>query len=128
MKETTKSEPTNIGLSEDAHVKLKRLQEDGHFAQMADAYRFAIALALNMGVTPPDLPGTRANIFGVATIDPEREIFTAIASLLNTGDEPIYRLAERLADFGVQELFRRAESGKLDISTILLEADRRVAA
>ena len=127
MNDTSKLEPTNIGLSEAAHAKLKRLHEDGHFAQMADAYRFAISLALAAGAKPTELSGSRANIFGVATIDPEREIYTAIKSLVDTGDVPVYRWAERLADWGIVEIFSRAENGKLDISSIILEAEGKVA-
>ena len=114
-------EPTNIGLSELAHTRLRRLKEDGHFGEMVDAYRVAVALALASGVQPPELPGTRSNIFNVGTVDPDRELYTAIKTLLSTGDIPVYRWAERLAEWGVTELFRRSELG-LNISDLLLEA------
>ena len=44
------TEPTVTGVSEKTHAKLKRLKEDGHFREMADAYRFAIGLALAQGI------------------------------------------------------------------------------
>lgn len=116
-------EPTNIGLSEGAHANLKRLHEDRHFGQMADAYRFAISLALANGTIPGPLPGARSNIFGVATIDPDRELYTAIKLLISVGDVPVYRWAERLADWGIEEMTRRADAGKLDISEILDEIE-----
>lgn len=116
------SEPTMIGLSERTHPLLKRLKEDGHFAEMADAYRFGIALALAHGVIPGDPPAPRTTIFSVATIDPDREIATAIRAIMDTEDMPVYRWAERLAEWGVCELARRAEAGEIDVAALLDEA------
>lgn len=116
-------EPTNLGLSEKAHIKLKSLEADGYFGMMADAYRFAISLALAKGVQPTEISGARQNVFGVATIDPDREIYTAIKTIITTGDIPVYRWAERLADWGVLELARRAEGGSLNVGEILSEAE-----
>jgi|SRR5690242_15100107 len=70
----TVQEPTNIGLSEATHAKLKRLKEEGHFREMQDAYRFGIGLALAQGVIdPPELSST-TTVFGVATIDPDQTL------------------------------------------------------
>lgn len=118
------TEPTNIGIGDSAHSKLKSLCEDGYFNQMVDAYRFAIALALAHGVIPTDISGSRQNVFGVATVDPDKSLYTAIKTLIDTGDVPVYRWAERLADWGVVELSGRADEGTLDIGQILEEAER----
>ena len=117
-------EPNQIGIGEVAHAKLKKLYEDGHFAQMMDAYRFAIALALAQGVTPSEITGSRQNVYSVATIDPDQSLYTAIKTLINTGDISVYRWAERLADWGVMEMSRRADEGTLDIGQILEESER----
>lgn len=116
------SEPTMIGLSEKTHPVLKRLKEDGYFAEMADAYRFGIALALAHGVIPGEPPTPRTTIFSVATIDPDREISTAIQALMDTEDLPTYKWAERLAEWGVIELSRRAEVGEIDLTSLVSEA------
>lgn len=116
---STTVEPTNLGLSDQAHSKLKRLYEDGHFLQMVDAYRLGIALALAHGVIPPEPPSPRATIFGVATVDPDREMFSAIKLSMDTGDIPIYRWAERLAEWGINELSRLAEGGEIDFDSLL---------
>lgn len=121
MSATSVAEPTMIGLSEKSHAVLKRLKEDGLFAEMADAYRFGIALALAHGVVPEDPPPPRTTIFSVATIDPEREIGNAIRTLIDTKDIPIYRWAERLAEWGVTELARRSAGGDIDFGSILEE-------
>ncbi|MBN3815617.1 hypothetical protein G3N57_02915 [Paraburkholderia sp. Se-20369] len=122
MSTTPAAEPTMIGLSEKGHVLLKRLKEDGHFAEMADAYRFGIALALAHGVVPPEPPAPRTTIFSVATIDPDREIGNAVRMLADTQDLPVYRWVERLAEWGVNELARRSESGDIDVGSILAQA------
>lgn len=113
----TVQEPTNIGLSEATHLKLKRLKEDGHFREMADAYRFAIGLALAQGmIDPPELSST-TTVFGVATIDPDQTLRRGIEAIV--GDrlqgKSIYRFAERLADWGIQELSREAERGEINV-------------
>lgn len=118
------SEPTMIGLSERAHAVLKRLKEDGHFSEMADAYRLGVALALAHGVVPEEPPPPRTTVFSVATIDPDREIGAAVRALIDTADLPVYRWVERLAEWGVMELGRRAERGEIDFSAMLGDAER----
>lgn len=120
MSTSVMNEPTSIGLSDNAHAVLKRLKEDGHFAEMVDAYRFGIALALAHGVAPEEPTQSRTTIFSVATVDPDREIEAAVRLILGNKDIPIYRMCERLAEWGVSELGRRAETGTLDVGTMLL--------
>jgi hypothetical protein len=120
---STDAEPTVIGLSERAHNKLKRLKEDEHFLEMVDAYRCGISLALAHGVVPDELQAPRTNVFSIATVDPNREIAAAIAAVMDVGDIPVYRMAERLAEWGVNELSRRAEAGDIDFGALLDEVD-----
>lgn len=118
------SEPTTIGLSERSHALLKRLAEDkrnGHFAEMADAYRLGIGLALANAVIPDEVPTPRTTIFNVGTLDPDKQIYNAIRLLSDTGETSVYRWAERLAEWGVRELATRAEAGTLDIGELLGE-------
>lgn len=119
---SSQAEPTMIGLSEKAHALLKRLKEDEHFLDMADGYRFGIALALAQGVVPGDPVPPRTTIFSVGTIDPDKEIAGAIRSLHDVGTTPVYKWAERLAEWGVTELWHRASSGDLNLQAILEES------
>lgn len=107
----SESEPTNIGLSVAGHDRLKWLQEEGYFGRMLDAYRCGVAVALGQGVIPEEFSAGRT-VFGVSTVDPDREMFTAVKALLgdNLSDVPVYRMIERLADWGVLELASMAES------------------
>ena len=124
------SEPTMIGLSEEAHRQLQRLKEDGHFREMVDAYRFGIGLALAEGVIPPEI--SSKTVFSVATLDPNQTMKTAISTIMGdtTKDVAIYRMAERLADWGVRELYKHAERGEIDVVAIFdaIGAEGKVAA
>jgi len=114
-------EPTTIGLSDSAHIKLQRLKEDGYFGDMIDAYRFAIALALSRGEIAEK--GTRKTIFNVGTLDPDKSLYHAISALREDEDEPVYRTAERLAEWGVEEMYRLAEEDDLSLGDLLAETE-----
>jgi hypothetical protein len=110
----------NIGLSEAGNDRLDRLKEMGYFAEKMDGYRFAVSLALAQGVIPPDIT-KRTTFLNVGSLDPDQTLRRAVEALLNDqmeGTTP-YRLVERLADWGVTELFRQAEQGDIDFGGIL---------
>ena len=115
-------EPTNLGLSVRVHSYLDRLHKEEHFAEMRDAYKFGIALALSKGLIPPEIGSPKSNIFGVASIDPDRTIFYAISALMDTGDLPVYRWAERLAEWGVEELYNASQKGMINFAKLVEEA------
>lgn len=123
------AEPTTIGLSESAHGKLKRLQEDGYFRELLDGYRFAIGLALAQRVEPPDVQ-KRTTIFNVGTVDPDQSLKRAIEALMGSHvrDASIYKMAERLAEWGVNELASQAEEGSIDFVGLLDQAGEKEAA
>jgi hypothetical protein len=110
----------NIGLSEAGNDKLDRLKEMGYFAEKMDGYRFAVSLALAQGVVPPDIT-KRTTFLNVGSLDPDQTLRRAVEALLNDqieGTTP-YRLVERLADWGVTELYRQAEQGDINFVGIL---------
>jgi hypothetical protein len=115
---------TDLGLSEIAHSHLKRLKEDGYFGEMKDAYKFAVALALAHGAIAPSL-GRRTTVFSIATIDKDGSMRDAIVALRPLGDEDVYKVAERLAEWGVEELYRRASGGTLSFQDLLQEVRTR---
>ncbi|WP_281019570.1 hypothetical protein [Minwuia sp. IMCC3077] len=123
------AEPTTIGLSEGAHEKLKRLQEERHFRELLDGYRFAIGLALAQGVEPPEVL-KRTTIFNVGTVDPDQSLKRSIEALMGDRirDASIYKMAERLAEWGVNELASQAEAGSIDFAGLLDQAGEREAA
>jgi hypothetical protein len=123
------AEPTTIGLSEGAHEKLKRLQEEQHFRELLDGYRFAIGLALAQGVEPPEVQ-KRTTIFNVGTVDPDQSLKRSIEALMGdrVRDASIYKMAEPLAEWGVNELASQAEAGSIDFAGLLEQAGEREAA
>src|SRR5688572_17690702 len=93
-----------IGLSNAAHGKLQRLKENGCFDELMDGYRLAVGLALSHGVEAPPL-ANRNTIFNVGSLDPERLLHDAVAALRSASEEPVYRTMERLAEWGVEEMY-----------------------
>ena len=112
------NEPTMIGLSDKAHALLSHMKEDNFLAEMADGYRLGIGLALAQGIEPDDLPQKRT-VFSVATIDPDQEIATAIRALIDLKGGSVYRMAERLADWGVIELSKRFDGSPIDVGSLV---------
>lgn len=120
------AEPTTIGLSGDAHEKLKWLQEERHFRELLDGYRFAIGLALAQGVEPPELQ-KRTTIFNVGTVDPDQSLKRSIEALMGerVRSTSIYKMAERLAEWGVNELASQARDGNIDFIRLLDQTSQK---
>jgi hypothetical protein len=116
------NEPTNLGLSEECHIKLKLLSQEKYFNQMADCFRFAVAYSLSKGISPPEIRGSRQNIFGVSTIDPLREVYDAVVAIGYNSQPSVYREIEKLAEWGINELYQMHLGGKLDVIAVLNEA------
>ena len=119
----TTEEPTTIGLSESAHEKLKWLQEEQHFRELLDGYRFAVGLALAQGIEPPEIE-KRTTIFNVGTVDPDQSLKRSIEALMGERirGASAYKMAERLAEWGVNELASHAEAGSIDFVSLLDQA------
>jgi hypothetical protein len=113
---------TQIGLSAKMHPHLVALKEEGYFAQMRDAYRFAIAVAITNEVIPPELQN-RQNVFAIPTVDSDGSLAVAIRTLVPGGEISPYRWAERLAEAGIEILADKMAQGKLDIGAMLVDAE-----
>jgi hypothetical protein len=113
-----------LSLSEDTHAKLQTLKEKKQFLEMKDAYRLGIALALSRKIVPDEIkPPKASGIYSVSQIDPDKSIALAITILMDTGNIPPYRWLERLAEWGIEELYKLWEKGELDIVRLLNEAN-----
>lgn len=110
-----------IGLGVNSHLKLERLCEEKHFSEMRDGYRFAVAYALAKGARPGKMESSRKNMFAIPTIDPDGHLKLAIETLYPLEDETAYRVAERLADWGVSEIDRLIRQEFKSISDLLPE-------
>ena len=113
------SEPTMIGLSDVAHGLLLQMKVEKSLAEMADGYRLALSLALFRGIVPPEIAAPRKTIFSVATIDPDQEVAAAIRALMDLDGGSVYRMAERLAEWGIHEMASQFEGGPLDVAKLL---------
>lgn len=115
-------ELVTVGLSAGAHAHLVALEKGGFFGRMADAYRFAIALGISHDALDAS-ERSRKTIFNVGSLDPDRSIYEAVAALRTRTDEPVYRTAERYAEWGVEELARLRASGEIEFGPLLKEAE-----
>lgn len=116
----TSSDLINVGLSEAANGKLDELKELGYFAEKIDGYRFAVALAIAQGVIPGEI-NRRTTFLNVGSLDPDQVLRRAVEALMPSELEEttVYRLIERLADWGVCELYSQAMAGDIDFTKIL---------
>lgn len=108
-----------IGLSLDGQARLDRFKESGYFAELRDAYKFAVGFALAKGVIPAEIQAKRHTMFAIATVDPDGSLATAIRELLPCDEVPPYRWAERLAETGSQMLAEIEAAQGFDLGSIL---------
>lgn len=116
----SQQEIVNIGLSEAGNDKLDELKENGIFAEKMDGYRFAVALALAQGAIAPEI-SKRSTFLNVGSLDPDQTLRRAVETLMpeHLKDTTPYRLIERLADWGVNDLHAQAKSGGIDFANLL---------
>lgn len=120
------SDLINVGLSEAVDDKLAELKEMGIFADKIDGYRFGVSLAIAQGVIPRELV-KRVNLYNVGSLDPEQSLRRAVEALMPSAleDTTVYRMIERLADWGVAELHSQAKAGEVDFVALLDQANSR---
>lgn len=113
----------NVGLSEAVDDKLAELKEMGVFADKIDGYRFGVSLAIAHGAVPGELV-KRVNLYNVGSLDPEQSLRRSVEALMPTAltDTTVYRLIERLADWGITELYAQAKAGEIDFVALLDQA------
>lgn len=118
----------NVGLSESVDDKLAELKEMGIFADKIDGYRFGVSLAIAHGTVPGDLI-KRVNLYNVGSLDPEQSLRRSVEALMPAAlaDTTAYRLIERLADWGITELYAQAKAGEIDFVALLDQAGGRAA-
>ena len=117
----TNREPTVLRIGAEEHDLLRELKNEGPFAEMLHAYRFAIAYALARGGEMVDFAdGT--NVFNVGSVeDVHRSLYHAVRELRPDSEEPVYRTAEKLATWGVREIHGRLRSGDISFISLLDE-------
>jgi hypothetical protein len=118
----------NVGLSEAVDEKLSELKELGIFADKIDGYRFGVSLALAQGAAPGELV-KRVNLFNIGSLDPDQTLRKAVEALMPKAleDTTVYRLVERLADWGISELHAQAKSNEIDFVSLLDQVGAKTA-
>ena len=120
------AEPTTIGLSKSAHEKLKWLKEEEYFRELLDGYRFAVGLTLAQRIDPPEVQN-QTTIFNVGTVDSDQSLKRSVEILMGDRirDTSVYKMVERLAEWGVNELASQAEAGGIDFISLLDGVDEK---
>lgn len=115
-------EIVTIGLSEAGNQKLDELKEEKIFAEKMDGFRFAVALALAQGAIPSEI-SKRSPFVNIGSLDPDQTLRRAVETLIPDQliDTTPYRLIERLAEWGVDELYAQHHNGGIDFAGILSE-------
>mgnify|MGYP003386102699 FL=1 len=116
----------NVGLSGAVDDKLAELKEMGIFADKIDGYRFGVSLAIAQGAVPGELV-KRVNLYNVGSLDPEQSLRRSVEAIMPAALESttVYRLIERLADWGVTELYSQAKAGEIDFVTLMEQASAK---
>lgn len=120
------TELTTIGLSEAGDAKLDELKELGIFAEKMDGYRFAVALAIAQGVIPQEI-GKRKPFLNIGSLDPDQTLRRSVEALFEDDlkETTPYRIIERLADWGVNELHAQTKAGDIDFVTLLEQVESK---
>lgn len=123
----SQSDLITVGLSETADDRLTELAEMGIFGEKIDAYRFAIALAISHGVIPLEIE-KRRTLYNVGSLDPDQTLRRAVEAIMpdQLKTVSVYRLIERLAEWGVNELYAEAKSGGIDFERLLAGVEAKV--
>lgn len=122
------TELTTIGLSEAGDSKLDELKELGIFAEKMDGYRFAVALAIAQGVVPPEI-AKRKPFLNIGSLDPDQVLKQSVESLFEDDlrETTPYRLIERLAEWGVNELYAQAQTRDIDFVALLEQVENKAS-
>jgi hypothetical protein len=114
-------EPSQVSIADASHAKLQALVADKYFAEMRDAYRFAVALALHRGAAPVKAEGPRQTLYSVSTLDPDGTLKLAIDTLFDRKGEAAFKIGERLAEWGIDELDRELRDEHLRLEDLLTD-------
>ena len=116
---------TGIRLSESAHKNLEWLREEGYFRQPLDVYRFAIGLALAKKINPPEIYDATSTHYNIGSLDPDQAIKQSIEILMRDQLVNIdtYEMAERLAEWGINELASQAKNRRINFVDLFNKID-----
>lgn len=118
------NEPKTIGLTSGTKEKLKRLMDDRYFHEMQDGYKFAVGLALSCNAIEKNMTNS-GTMYGTGDLDQNNDIYETVKALRPADcDEPIYKTVERLAEWGVKELYEKAQNDEIDFSKLLSSVEK----
>lgn len=114
------NEPTTISLTHKAKSILSEFKEQGIFEEMLDGFKLAVSYALLYDQTYNITNEPRETYVNTGT-DTNKEIYNIVKALRSDDLEPVYKTAEKLAEWGIRELYQiYLDNGKnLPVTEIL---------
>jgi hypothetical protein len=98
------ADQTTLALTEGAHKKLTAMKDDGHFAEMRDAYRLAIGVAMRAGQLAPRDQKRSRTYLNAGSLDPDGLLRDVVQETFAAEGQP-YEVIERLAEAGISILY-----------------------
>jgi hypothetical protein len=109
-----------IGLSASVNSMLDELIEKKVFKDKLDGYRFAVSYAIAKEAEPPAVQGVES-MYNVGQVDLGGNLVHAIEALMPnhplTYTQP-YRIVERLAHWGINEIYQKCRAGSFNFATL----------
>jgi hypothetical protein len=114
------NEPTTISLTHKAKNMLSEFKEQGIFDEMLDGFKLAISYALLHGQAYTFTNESKETYVNAGT-DTNKEIYNIVKALRTDDSEPVYKTAERLAEWGIRELYHiyKENGNNLPLNDIL---------
>jgi hypothetical protein len=113
-----------IGATAGTRRVLERLRDDGHVAELVDAYRLCVAVACAWNVVPDlNREGKRTTMFAAGTVDTSTvEIRMAIAELYPNFRTTPYRAIEDLAGEGAKIVDEYTDGAMIRLHELVAKA------
>ncbi len=101
-----------LGLTEQAREAFDAVVEAAGFNERQDAYRLAIAVALQKGLEPTAEGLSRKTYVNIGGLDRDGSLRAAVLQLRSDHGSRPYALLERLAEAGVEDMKAHFDAGR----------------
>jgi hypothetical protein len=106
------ADKTQLGLASGAREQLDAIYEHGGFDDRQDAYRLAVAIALEQGLEPTDAGAGRNTYINIGGLDPDGSLRNAVLVIRDDHDGRPVAFIERLAEGGIAKIHQHLHEGK----------------
>ena len=118
-------EPKTVGMADDTKAMLSELSGQLGFKEEMEAFRLAVAVALVLQPRPESCPEIRGltTTYNIGSLDREGKLQQAVLLFNPNYEGSVYKLVERLADWGIRWMRSKCEHREMSASELLSEID-----